>query len=177
MAVRSFEDEVRRIAQGLRNIPQTLEAAGDLIANEVKANIDNSRQAGEHRAIETLDFGPGSEMDPISSYTRKKREEQGIVGTKPLKATGRLYRSIGTRRRGFTVRVGPKSAAMRDRLWKMMGTQKTGIESTDLGKAIPPRNPLGYSPATRKKILAMFEDSLGVRGKGVTVIKREVRIR
>ncbi len=158
----AFEESVRKTANGLRSLQKTMLAMGNAIANIIQSNIDRSQNAGEYRSEPTPSADEGGVMFALSSYTLKDRASRGVLSEAPLKDTGSLYRSIGARRVGKNVVVGPRSPTEKRKLVKQYGTVTTGITSSDLGREIPPRNPVGYTDREREDLEDMLFLSLNL---------------
>lgn len=166
--------DIRGLAKGLREIQATLDLSADMIVKEVRGNIDRGQSAGEFRAVSTPD-ADGGKMRPLAEYTKWARRRDGIPGEAPLKATGKLYASIGVVLKSKLLRrIGAKGSSNKLKLAAQMGTITTGIKSTDLNRDIPARNPMGYSRQLLDKLLLLWYSRLSLKGN--TVAKVDVRI-
>lgn len=168
--------DIMGLASGLRHTKDMLSISGDMIAKEMKDNIDWRQNAGEFRSVTTSnDGGPMSEMWTLSDLTLEERKKQGIDSDQPLKATGEMYRAIGIiSRSDRQVKVGVKGRKNRMKQWRTLGTATTGELSTMLDHEIPDRNPWGYSEQVLEKLLSMWYNRLSVEGD--KRVRAEVRI-
>lgn len=169
MSVTAFAANLTKMAASLRDPMRAMEEAGGIIAQEIKDNIDKGQAAG---SIKVDDAGniPGEPFVPLAAYTRRKREAAGIHHDHPLKATGSMYNSIGVKKNRRSVRIGAQGRKNRRKLEAQLGTGLTGIESSDLGREIPPRNPVGYTVSTKVRVIDVFMKAFGVRGSSYAIV-------
>lgn len=164
-AIAQFIRNVGRIARSHDNSGELLDLSAEMLVREVKGNIDKRQNAGAFR-VEDAGTVPNEPMMPLSAYTVKRREQEGIFQDHPLKATGDLYRSISVVRKNKRARtIGAKGRKNQKKLYAQLGTAHTGVVSSERRREIPPRNPVGYSQATSEKIKGIFLKGFGARDK------------
>lgn len=175
MSLLQIAANMQAMAKTLSATQPLLEQAGRLIAEDIRSNIDKGQVAGEYRP-EMDDSGapPGGAMTPISRYTEEHRSQGN---SEPLKDTGRLYREIGIRNSSATkVVVGGTTRYAQMILKKQMGSDISGIGSTDLDRLIPYRSPVGYSRSVLAAVLSLLDNAFGVNHNLSVVVKYEVRL-
>lgn len=175
MSLLQVAARIQQTADSLLNSRQLLEQSGREIVKEVLDNIDRGQLAGQFRPdMDTSGATPGSAMKPISRYTAEHRSGDHLD---PLKDTGQLRREIGLRNAtAVHVVVGGTTTRARMLLRKHMGSDISGIGSTDLDRLVPYRSPMGYSAGVLARVLSLWDKALGADGHISGSAKYEVRL-
>jgi hypothetical protein len=162
MSIKAVLGNINRIVSSHRNYGDLLDLAAKRIVREVKDNFDRGQNAGKYRVKDAGSL-PNTPMDRPSEYTLKKRENHSDA---PLKDTGALYNSISVvGRTQLGRRVGAKGAKNQKKLHAQLGTDYTGILSSDLMREIPPRNPMGFKESTWGEVRKSFLTGFGAEDK------------
>ncbi len=134
MNLTSFRRKLKKLERNFRNQQKEAEEIGQFAVKEVKKNIRNSKSFD------------GKRLEPLAESTLSDRDRKGISSRKPLRATGKLERSIVSEieqgSKALIVKVGPKS---KDEQKKLL------FSSTDRGSR-PAREVLGISTSTKNKV-------------------------
>lgn len=163
-----------RLAQAHRKVDRLLVKSGEVIRDEIRRNFDQSTNAGEYVAVDVPGLSPGEIFQPLAAYTIMRREQEGYHDDTPLKATGQTYRDIGVIKRGRRrVEIGGRTARARKLLVKQLGSQVTGILSSETRSQIPPRNPVGYRRENIAQIQQLWRSEFVLGG---SADKHTVRI-
>lgn len=175
MSLLQVAASLQKTAQSLRETEVLLEQAGGLIVNEIKDNIDRGQVAGEFRPVMDTTGAPANgPMSPISKYTLSHRAQ---AHSDPLKDTGRLYREIGTRNKSAVrIVIGGVTSRARMLLRKHMGSDISGIGSTDLDRPVPYRSPVGYSGRVLAQVLSLFGNAFGINRNVSGSVNYEIRL-
>lgn len=159
MSLLQLASNINALAVAHADTQRHLRDSATLIARHIQSNIDRSQAAGQFRpAADSSATGPGAAMPRLAAYTVAQRAKVGIHHDHPLKATGRTYREIGLR--GLTstrVTVGGTTARARRLLHFHLGTDVTGLPSSDLSRPVPPRNPVGYNDRVLNDVWKVWE--------------------
>lgn len=177
MSVQTFLKNLGRIATShtTEGYGSLLDRSAEIMVKEVKGNIDKRQNAGINR-VDDAGTTPGAPMDQLSAYTISKREQEGIFHDHPLKATGEMYRSIKSIRPGKVSRtIGAKTSKNQKKLYAQLGTLHTDVVSSDKKTIIPPRNPVGYSASTGKRVEDLFLNAFGAKDRTTAKIRIDIR--
>jgi phage gpG-like protein len=159
MSINKVIKNIHKIAKAHQHYGDLLDRSAERIVREIKDNFDRGQNAGRYRVA---DAGSRANMpmDRPSKYTLERREN---LSEAPLKDTGELYRSISVVGRSkLGRRVGAKGAKNKRKLYAQLGTGYTGVVSSDLGREIPPRNPVGFKESTWRQVRGSFLSAYGV---------------
>jgi hypothetical protein len=159
MSINRVIKNIHKIAKAHQYYGDLLDQAAGRMVREIKENFDRGQNAGRYR-VKDAGSRPNMPMDRPSKYTIERREN---LSEAPLKDTGELYRSISiVGRSKLGRRVGAKGAKNQKKLHAQLGTGYTGIVSSDLGREIPPRNPVGFKESTWREVRRSFLSAYGV---------------